>query len=365
MQRMADSAFAFLRGSAPLFYEILKLSPELAKGPDGEGWITGDLHPENFGAFRTEGKGSSSFPVVFDLNDFDDAVVGPWRLDVLRLLTSLLLWARGFPGAGSLSLQGCESMLDGYLGALHRGKEIRKPLAVQKLLSKVKGRTPRQFLDDRTVQVRRARRFVRGERYQELSKRLQEHAGQAFSHYVEMLPEKWRGIPRAFEVEDAAFRIAGTGSLGLLRIGIVARGKGPPHGQWLFDMKEQQSSPSPAILLRDPGVDGARRVETAFRQCLIHPPRMIGRTQLGKTSMFVRRLAPQEDKLNVTSLKREELVDVARYLGSLAGAGHRRGATRAPVRWSKQSQQKLVDQATVLAAIHEATYLAYCRLMSR
>src|SRR5262249_21063174 len=148
----------------------------------------------------------------------------------------------------------------------------------------------------------------------------------------------------------------------LWRIGIIARGKGPPYGQWLFDMKEQPSSPSPAILRGDPGVDGAERVETAFRQCLLHPPRMIGRTHFGKRSMLVRRLAPQEDKLDATSFKPEELSETARYLGSLAGAAHRRGATSAPLRWSKKSRRRLMEQAIVLAGIHEAAYLAYCKL---
>ena len=43
-ERMAASPLGFLRGSAPLFYEILAARPELAAGPDGEGWIVGDAH---------------------------------------------------------------------------------------------------------------------------------------------------------------------------------------------------------------------------------------------------------------------------------------------------------------------------------
>lgn len=365
MQRMASSPFAFLRGSAPLFYQVLKQVPQLAKGPGGVGWIVGDLHFENFGAFRTEQRGTSSSKVVFDINDFDEAVVGPWRLDVLRFMTGLLLGARRFPNAGPRSLEACSAMLDGYLAAIWGKPSARRPSpTVQALLRHVEQRTRRQFLDERTKRIGRVRRFIRGERYKDLPAALRTPAREAFSRYAQTLPARWQSIRRAYEVEDAAFRIAGTGSVGLLRIGLVARGRGGPNGEWLFDMKEE-GVPSPAILLGAPKMDGGERVVTAFRQCLLHAPRMIGRTQFGKTSLFVRRLAPQEDKLEIAHVAPDELPGLARYLGSLAGSAHRRGATAAPVRWSKQQQRQLIDQAVILAGIHEASYLAFCKLLTR
>ena len=50
LQRMRASPLAYLRGSAPLFYEVLSKSSELERGPQGSGWLAGDLHLENFGA---------------------------------------------------------------------------------------------------------------------------------------------------------------------------------------------------------------------------------------------------------------------------------------------------------------------------
>src|SRR5262249_39825088 len=102
--RMSTSPLAFLRGAAPLFYEVLRARPQLAKGPPGEGWITGDLHVENFGAYRPapasadgkhgagkKDKDKDKDSVEFNLNDFDEAVEAPWRFDVLRLTTSLIV----------------------------------------------------------------------------------------------------------------------------------------------------------------------------------------------------------------------------------------------------------------------------------
>src|SRR5690242_2333526 len=96
-RRMSASPFAFLRGAAPLFYEILAEVPEFREGPDGDGWIVGDLHLENFGAYgpaRPVGADTDKRAAAFNLDDFDDAIRGPWRWDLLRLLTSLILAGR-------------------------------------------------------------------------------------------------------------------------------------------------------------------------------------------------------------------------------------------------------------------------------
>src|SRR5262249_44813898 len=78
---------------------------------------------------------------------------------------------------------------------------------------------------------------------------------------------------------DAALRIAGTGSLGGLRIAVLVEGRGGRDGQWIFDLKEQ-GTPSAAVLLGEPELDPAGRVVTAYRGCIAHPARSIGATQI-------------------------------------------------------------------------------------
>ena len=74
-------------------------------------------------------------------------------------------------------------------------------------------------------------------------------------------------------------------------------------------------------------------------------------------------MLPQEDKLDLMHLRREELPDMARHLGALLGSAHRRGASVRPsARWTAAEQSELTEHAIVIAGLHEAAYLALCRL---
>ncbi len=373
IERMVVSPLAFLRGSAPLFYGLLERHPILCEGPPGEGWLVGDAHLENFGAYRagvlspSESKRTRDAErIVFGPNDFDDAFVGSWRLDVLRLVVSLLLGGREMGADGPHALANCDSLIDAYVGAaFHRRRAPAPPAAVSALVAQVRTRTREQLLDARTSIVGGSRRFVRGPRYRELPKKLRAKAEDAFAKYVRRLAPGDHPPDRSFDVIDTAFRVAGTGSLGCLRIAVLVRGKGGNEGAWIFDMKEE-GTPSAARLVRHPSLDPAERVATAVRACVAKPPLMLGTTRIRGSSMFVRRLAPQEDKINLLTLRAGDLEPLARYLGALLGAAHRRAAKRVPKNpWSAKDCARLLANAIALAGTHEATYLAYCDLVRR
>src|SRR5271169_3332800 len=80
MGRMAASPFAFLRGSACVMAADLSTSP-ITGIPVA---IDGDAHVNNFGMYGTPQR-----EVVFDLNDFDEATIGPWEWDLKRLVASV------------------------------------------------------------------------------------------------------------------------------------------------------------------------------------------------------------------------------------------------------------------------------------
>src|SRR5271170_1581015 len=206
LSRMAASPLAFRRGAAPLFYEILAAQPSLAEGPRGKGWLTGDLHLENFGAYRPlplalSGDKHEHGEAAFDLNDFDDAVIGPWRIDVLRLTTSLILAGRELGAGGMRVLDLAQEMLASYVGAAFDkdAKLPKEPAPVTRLVDQVAERTRKELLDGRTKVVKGERRFVRGERYADLPRSIEKKVKGAFARYVRGLDDEFRPEPEALE----------------------------------------------------------------------------------------------------------------------------------------------------------------------
>ncbi|OSZ55785.1 hypothetical protein OQI_36560, partial [Streptomyces pharetrae CZA14] len=96
-RKMAASAFAFYRGTACLFYHDLDAERAGRDGGTIPGgpyldertsrvWIHGDLHAENFGTYM-----DSTGRLIFNVNDFDEAYVGPFTWDLKRFSASIAL----------------------------------------------------------------------------------------------------------------------------------------------------------------------------------------------------------------------------------------------------------------------------------
>jgi uncharacterized protein (DUF2252 family) len=83
--RMLASPFAFFRGAA------LVMATDLASTPDAgiRAQICGDAHLANFGAYA-----SPERRLIFDVNDFDETLPGPWEWDIKRLVASLAVAGR-------------------------------------------------------------------------------------------------------------------------------------------------------------------------------------------------------------------------------------------------------------------------------
>jgi uncharacterized protein (DUF2252 family) len=83
--RMLRSPLAFLRGSASLMAHDLATAPRTGVNVQA----CGDCHLLNFGLFASPERN-----LVFDLNDFDETLPGPWEWDIKRLATSFAVAAR-------------------------------------------------------------------------------------------------------------------------------------------------------------------------------------------------------------------------------------------------------------------------------
>jgi len=363
-QRMSASPFAFLRGAAPLFYRVLANAPRLARGPDDEGLLCGDLHLENFGAYRPDRPSPRGDRVVFDLNDLDEAFVGHLHLDLLRVLTSVLLAARGWGcnAANALDLAG--EFLEGYRKALDSGRSPGVPRPVSALLEQVAARKRRELLVRRTVGVGNRRRFRIGPTMLRLPRLVRAACARAFTRFAKEEIERSGHPPKRFRVLDVAFRVAGTGSLGTFRVAVLVEGHGPPEGAWMFDLKAMGEPAGLAFATRktEPGPE---RVADALRTMLRSPPTMLGTVRALGHGLLVRRLTPQEDRLNWTTLPADQRGTTLGYLGALTASAHRRGARRRPRGLDGGQARRILRSTTELAGLHETVALAYAAELGR
>jgi Uncharacterized protein conserved in bacteria (DUF2252) len=95
--RMLVSPFAFFRGAAYVMASDLARTPRSGIRVQ----LCGDAHLSNFGGFASPERES-----LFDLNDFDETLPGPWEWDVKRLAASFVVAGRdrGFPRKRSRAL---------------------------------------------------------------------------------------------------------------------------------------------------------------------------------------------------------------------------------------------------------------------
>jgi len=103
--RMSLSAFAFYRGTADI------MAYDLARTPVSgiKAQICGDAHLSNFGVFASPERRQ-----VFDVNDFDETLVGPWEWDVKRLAASVVIGGRQNGYTAQESLQAAMRCVQRY-----------------------------------------------------------------------------------------------------------------------------------------------------------------------------------------------------------------------------------------------------------
>jgi Uncharacterized protein conserved in bacteria (DUF2252) len=198
-EQMAVAAFPFFRAT---FYRWLQVWPEMCPGQEKVPHIlsVGDLHVENFGTWRdTDGR------LIWGVNDFDEACLYPYTMDLVRLATSALLAAR----EQRLAMKPKESaaaILEGYASAMEDGGRpfvLGEHHVWLRAIAESKLRDPVLFWGkiDRLP-------TVKGE--------IPESAREAIEHL----------LPEAGMRYRLARRRAGMGSLGRVRLVAIAEWKG-------------------------------------------------------------------------------------------------------------------------------------------
>ncbi|CAM5776640.1 hypothetical protein LMIY3S_05629 [Labrys miyagiensis] len=192
-RRMRKDAMSFLR--ATYFYwaqEIESICGNLEKAP--QVLAVGDIHVENFGTWRdAEGR------LVWGVNDFDEAAVMPYALDLVRLATSVRL----FPDRILPARRACDAILLGY----RRGLSNPRPT----------------LLDEHAAWMRPMVACTDGDRRQFWRDIDELHPSEPSDEVRKALAS---ALPNGAQVQFHAPRARGGGSLGRPRFVVVAAYQG-------------------------------------------------------------------------------------------------------------------------------------------
>jgi uncharacterized protein (DUF2252 family) len=374
--KMASSAHAYVRGSTVQFYKWLEERGERAvpKGPSV--WICGDCHAGNLGPLA-----ASDGTIHVQIRDVDQTVIGNPNHDLIRLGLSLASAARGSDLPGVTTAHMLEQMMIGYQRALKGPRaaskiESDKPESIKIVMRKAMSRTWKHLARERLRDLKP--NIPRGERFWSLTNVETRGVAELFNQEdVRRLVTSLKSRPNeaTTEVLDAAYWMKGCSSLGRLRFAVlvnVGTGKSKDDEFCLIDIKEANPPAAPrARNAQMPKDNGSRVVEGAKHLSPALGGRMIA-GRLMDRSVVLRELMPQDLKLEIDQLSREEAVNSARYLAEVVGKAHARqmdAATRREFSATfKVRKSSILDAPSwlwsgvvELASTHEAAYLEHCR----
>jgi uncharacterized protein (DUF2252 family) len=374
-RKMASSAHAYMRGNTLKFYEWLDTDcgRALPEGPPV--WICGDCHVGNLGPLA-DAKGR----IKIEIRDLDQSVIGNPAHDLLRLALSLATAARGSDLPGVTTAKMLEQMMAGYVHALQttgaRRADKQLPKSIHTVMRQAVNRTWEHLAADRIEDTRPT--IPLGKTFWPLTKVEHRETARLFKtdgvrRLVTAL--KSRDDDARVRLLDAAYWVKGCSSLGRLRIAAlvgVENGGRKDDEVCLIDLKEGVQAAAPRArhvkMPRDNAervVEGARHLAPSLGDRML-PARFLNR------AVFIRELLPQDLKIEIDQLSRDEAVEAARFLSGVVGRAHARqmdGVTRR--RWCGELARNrlkrfdapswLWTSVVDLVAIHEAAYLEYCR----
>jgi uncharacterized protein (DUF2252 family) len=253
--RMMVSPFTFYRGAAKIMAADLKDTPRA--GLDAQ--LCGDAHLSNFGIF-----GSPERRLLFDLNDFDETLPGPFEYDVKRMAASFTIAARnngfskadarsvtqasvtayreavaGFAGMGTLEIWYAnlsEDILDAARAAARTKREAKEVKRARKDVEKARTRDSLQALSKLGELVDGRYRIVSQPPIVVPLRDLQATYGlsqaqvdrmvrQQFRGYRATLDDARRHLLERFQLVDLARKVVGVGSVGTRAYIVLLQGR--------------------------------------------------------------------------------------------------------------------------------------------
>jgi len=342
--RMAVSPFTYFRGAA------LPMTADLASLPRSglDVQLCGDAHLSNFGLFA-----SPERDLVFDVNDFDETLRGPFEWDVRRLAASLVVAARS-------------RAFDDHAGrhAVHRmGRSYRTRMAeyatmraidvyytdvdVAGTLSFV-NRRARPFLEQTVHRAQRHDALHELPKLTELDdqgrRRIMDHPPvithieeattdrieAALADYRATLQEDRRVLFDRYRLVDAALKVVGVGSVGLAAFALLLmRGENDPL---FLQFKEAEASVLERYLGPSPEPSPGARVVAGQRRLQATSDILLGWATgpLGR-HWYVRQLQDQKGGAVIDAMTPEDLTTWGELCGWALARGHARSGEPAEI----------------------------------
>lgn len=366
MERMAESPFAFLRGSVAVMAHDLFPTPTIGHNVV----LAGDAHLGNFGLY-----GSPHRELVFDLNDFDETLIGPWEWDLKRLTASVNvagrengLSARERRVAVMQAVQGYQTNMArlepmGTLDIWHlhsfpgRATELRKvPAKAQAVIEKIMTKATRS--DHNGLLRKVADKDSSGHwRFREDPPILTRvHAARkknlilALENYSLTLTRELRYMLSRYRVADVAHRVVGVGSVGTRAYLVLLIGKHDKDALFLQVKEALVPAHAPYLPLRRAVFEHeGQRVVVGQRALQATSDVMLGWTEMDGRHYYVRQMKNLKASVPVEWLTGDAFNFYAWACGALLARAHARTSEAATIAGycgaSKPLQESFADWA--------------------
>ncbi|HEX4749254.1 MAG TPA: DUF2252 domain-containing protein [Bryobacteraceae bacterium] len=345
-QRMSANPFAFFRGAVSIMAADFSNEPQTGLRVQ----LCGDAHVQNLGCFATP-DGS----LVFDINDFDETVPGPWEWDVKRMATSIVLAGEMAGHGGS----GCEDAVRAFAAsycatiemladqpiltaARHQIHRVRKAGAVAAAWEQAARATPCDLLK-KYIEDSKGRPC-----FKEIKNALWRVAGKEKQAVLDSLPLYRKSLApdrlhfcNFFTPVDVGFKVVGTGSVGLRDYIVLMDGNGPDDPLFL-QIKQEVSSAYAPYLRNLHFASQGERVVLGQRRIQPNSDLILGWTRMGEHDFLVRQLNDHKGAIDLAKLRGPGLRSLAEVAGELLARGHTRSGDAVVIKGYIGSPEKVV-----------------------
>jgi uncharacterized protein (DUF2252 family) len=366
VDRMSASPFTFLRGSAALMAADLAALPQTGVLTQ----ISGDAHIANFGGYATPER-----RLVFDINDFDETVRGPWEWDVKRLATSILLAGRERGLRERSCVVAVRAAMESYRdriaeyaarpsidvwyasidlsGAVRAALDDRARRTWMRAERDAKRKTAFALLPKITELVDGKRRFVEEppllERVEDV-----DLGRRVLAAYRATLRHEARVLLERFSVVDLARNVVGVGSVGTwCALMLLLDGDGNPL---LLQLKEARASVLEPFVGPQESASPGERVVAGQRMMQAASDALLGWADVDGRCVYVRQYRDMKAAPDIAALDDDELRDYGAHCAwALARAHARAGDPRLIAGYIGRSSAFVTAVTAFAAAYAEQT----------